>query len=95
MRKEEIKKSRKLLFNDCDKVTIIKKGDKRPTHSSRLCGVCGRKLTNMSRVDGKVITIVNHYTLDFGGFIKYYLCQDIKSCYANILKPKERNVDED
>lgn len=90
MNKQDIKNSRNLLFKDCKSVTVIKKGDKRPTHNSRLCGVCGRKLTNMSLIDGSVTTICNHYTLNFGGFIKYYICHDIKSCYSNIDKQKGR-----
>lgn len=84
--KENVKETRKKLFNTCDTLTVIRKGDKRPTHNTRLCAICGRKLTNMSLVNGNVITVYDHYTIDYGGFLKYYICYDIKSCYSNLHK---------
>lgn len=69
-------------------MTNLKKGDKRISSSSRVCSVCGKRLTGFSRVDGKTYTKQTHYHLFFSELLQSDICDTLKSCcdYLDIRK---------
>lgn len=61
-------------------IVRIKRYDKRPTDSTRVCCVCGRPLTRVNLVNGEVITDVEHKQIAVGHGLKVHVCHYIKSC---------------
>lgn len=80
---EDIKKARLTLFKQAEKVTSIKKGNRR-THYLRKCVVCGKPLSKYVFNTNNYIVTVSHKMcyLDDRDFIKLAVCSDIKSCYS-------------
>lgn len=81
--KDEIKKQRRYFLSNSEKVTTIKKGDKRIASATRICVVCHRPLSKLVRSNGSVIATVNHYTCALSALVKVNMCEDIRSCYSN------------
>ncbi|XWX29898.1 hypothetical protein KQUDLBSD_CDS0050 [Staphylococcus phage PG-2021_40] len=82
-------RKRKLLQSKATKKTLIRKGDKRPTDSTRTCSVCGRQLTRLSLVTNQVQSIVTHTTLYIDNFMVVNICKEIGSCYSEYRKRGE------
>lgn len=86
MTKKEIRKKREDIFRKSPTKTLIKKGDKRISSPSRVCGICGESLSKMIYHTGKVISSRNHYHIKYSDFLYIDICQDINSCYRNLKK---------
>jgi len=83
--KEDIKKRRGYFLNKAEKVTKIKKGDKR-VHGSRICTICGASLSNVVTTTGGTIATKNHFHCHFSELFYVDICMDSRSCYSNIKK---------
>lgn len=88
--KTEILKQRQRLKKSANKVTELKIGDKRISSTSRICAVCGKRLSEMNRVNGKARVSKNHYHLFFSDLIQSDMCMSSKDCISYLDK-KERN----
>lgn len=82
--KEEIKKQRRYFLSTSEKVTRIKKGDKRIASATRICIICHRPLAKLVKADGSVEATVNHITCALSKAVKVNMCDDIRSCYSYI-----------
>ena len=82
--KEEIKKRRRYLLQEAEKVTTIRKGDKRIVSATRLCAICHRPLAKLVKANGSVIATVSHFSCAMSPLVKVNICADIRSCYAYI-----------
>lgn len=87
--KEDIKRRRKLILSKSKKSTTIKKGDKRPTDSTRTCCICGSNLTRLSLVTNNVTTIREHYSLVIDELMRVHMCKNIVNCYSEYDKRGE------
>lgn len=79
--KEEVREARSYFFNKAQKVTTIRKGDKR-VHGSRVCAVCGTPLSTVLLSTGKSQAEKDHYHFDFSDLFYIDVCKDIRSCYT-------------
>lgn len=85
---EEIKMRRKYLLKEADKKTIISKGDRR-VGGSRLCAICGKKLSTTIISNQTTKSVSDHYRLYFSDLISISLCKRIGSCKREMTKHKE------
>lgn len=88
MNKKEVKESRHYLLTQANKVTKIRKGDKR-VHGSRVCSLCGRPLSKVILSTGKTQASVNHYHCHFNELLAVDICMDIRSCYSRVDKEED------
>lgn len=87
---KDIKNKRQIIFSKSQKTTIIKKGDKRIASATRICAICGRKLSSITLNTGAVIATTTHVSCKISDLIRINMCADIRSCYA-YTKQKEDN----
>ena len=87
--KKKIKEQRKELKDNAIKVSLVKKGDKRIASASRICSLCGQQLSGMNYTQGKVLSKVNHFHLQYSKYIYFDICADINNCYKNLRKRGE------
>ena len=80
--KEKVKEKRKNILSKSAKTTVIKKGDKRVSSSTRIWAVCGKPLSSLVLRTGASITTANHMSCLISGFVRLNICEDIRSCYA-------------
>lgn len=78
--RNEIKKQRDEIKRSCEKVTKIYKNDNRVTNSSRICAVCGKRLTRLNRTNGKAQVVFNHYHIKFSELIQCDICLSLSDC---------------
>lgn len=84
--RNEIKEKRKYFLHNAEKVTTIKKGDRRVVSSTRFCVICHRPLSTLVKSTGKTISTVDHFSCVVNDFIRVNMCKDIRSCYNNCEK---------
>lgn len=85
---EQVKERRSYFFNNANRVTIIKKGDKR-VNGSRICAVCKSKLSTVVLVDGSTISTRAHYHCYFSEFLYINICKDSANCQRIMKNTKE------
>lgn len=84
MKKIDIKEKRRSIFKDAPKKTLIRKGDKRISSPTRVCGICGEPLSGMKYSNGQVFAKKNHYHIKYSSLLYIDICQDINTCYKNL-----------
>lgn len=82
--RDEIKDYRSKILQSSQHTTRIYVGDKRIKSSTRICGVCHRRLTTFVAETCETSVIGNHLSCKTSSFATINICADIRSCYANI-----------
>lgn len=82
--RKEVREARAEILKSSDVKSVINKGDKRITSSSRVCGVCGCPLSGINYVTGKVLSKQKHYHIQYSKYLYIGLCHDISNCYRNL-----------
>ncbi|AGC55696.1 hypothetical protein D307_gp2 [Bacillus phage Bastille] len=78
--KKEIVEKRKRLFQNCQDYKEFKKGDKRVNYP-RICSICGRPLSTLTKRTQKYILTQNQYRFELSALVSVHICKDINSCY--------------
>jgi len=77
--REEIISQRKEILEECNKKTVIKKGDKR-VHGSRFCAVCQTPLSVVLLSNQKTVAVRNHFSCHFSDLLTINICHNSKRC---------------
>ncbi|UNA01468.1 hypothetical protein MG295_00051 [Bacillus phage vB_BcgM] len=84
--KREVVEKRRKLFQNSEKYREFRKGDRR-VFTPRLCSICGRPLSALSRQTQKYITTQNQIRFELSDIVHIHICKDVNSCYR-VLKQK-------
>ena len=82
--KKEVKSIRKKLSKSSTVKSVVSKGDKRISSPSRVCSVCGAKLSQMNMTNGKALSKKKHIHMQYSKYLYIDMCFDIMSCYKNL-----------
>lgn len=78
----DISYKRKVIFNNSNKKTLIKKGNRR-IHSVRHCAVCGKELVHWNSQTNTYICVEPHIDCS-NELFNVYLCLKPRSCKNQI-----------
>lgn len=83
--KKEVRRRRSNLLSSASKKIYINKEDKR-IKGHKVCGICGRSLTNIIGTTGKTYVAHKHIRCKYNSFIHVNLCNTAQMCYTELRK---------
>lgn len=90
--REQLLKKRNRLKKKATKITQLKKGDNRISSSSRVCAVCGKRLSTFDKINGKSYVLNNHYHLYYSDLVQSDICTTLDKCYK-YFKERDENFE--
>lgn len=85
----DIIRKRAHLLKSTDVKSKVRVGDKRISSPTRLCSICGNRLSGMNYTTGKAISKRNHWHLQYNKILYIDICERADSCCKKLGVDKD------